>query len=572
MGPLPLPEVDVVVLGSGVAGLTAALTARLEGLDCMVIEHCDHIGGTSARSSGTVWVPDNPYMRAHGIKDDRARAERYMSALAGSGAEPLWRRFLDAAPKMIADLDARAGIGFSPFMQAPDYRQDCPGAAGGGRPLEPLSFDGRRLGDDFERLGQPLRELMLFSGMMVTRTEAAKLLDAWKSPSGAWLGLRLMARFLADRLFYSRGTRLVMGNALVARLLHALKKRQVPVITGARPEALETVDGRVSGVAIHLGGVRQTVAARRGVVLAGGGFPANAALRERYLPQPTPRYTPAAPGCDGSSIELAQRVGAALGPESTDNALWFPSSLSKRADGTQAVYPHIALDRAKPGGMIVNAAGKRFANEAVSYHEFVRAMYAANNEPAATVPCWLVCDRRFIRRYGLGIVRPATPYIEPYVRSGYLEKGRTIDELASRIDVPAAALAETLERFNGFARAGIDADFGRGETIYDRSNGDRSVGPNPCLGEIGTGAFYAVALWPTPLGTSLGLRADPDGRVLYENGMPIGGLYVCGNDMQSAFAGQYPGAGGQLGQAMAFGWLAARHLAGRPFNLTSDTI
>lgn len=560
-------ETDVVIIGSGVAGLTAALTARLEGLSCVVLEHCATFGGTSARSSGTVWIPDNPYLRERGITGDRAEAERYLCALAGTRTEPLWQRFLDAGPTMVSDLERRTGIGFSPYMHAADYRQDCPGAASGGRALEPLPFDGRRLGGEFGRLALPLRELMVFGGMMVTRAEAAKLLTAWKNPAAAWLGLRLTARYFADRLTHPRGTRLVMGNALVARLAEAVLARDGVIVTDAEVETLETEGGRVSGVVFRNEGRRQSITARRGVVLAGGGFPASPQLRERHLPRPTPRHTPAAPGCDGSSIALGQGAGAALGEDGIDNALWFPSSVAQRRDATVAVYPHIVLDRAKPGSIIVNAAGRRFANEAVSYHAFVREMYARNAEEASTVPCWLICDRRFIWRYGLGIIRPMTPYIEPYVRSGYVRKSRTLAGLAEEIGVPPAALAQTVERFNAFARTGVDEDFGRGQSSYDRSNGDPAIGPNPCLGPVGGhGALYAVALWPTPLGTSLGLRANADAQVLDGDGGVIAGLYACGNDMQSAFAGEYPGAGGQLGQAMTFGWLAARHMAGRAFS------
>jgi len=552
-------EADLVVLGSGAAGLTAALSAALEGLRPVVLEHQPVIGGTSARSSGTVWVPDNPQMRAAGITGDRALAENYLAALVGERADPaVWRAFLDAAPRMIADLDARAGIAFRPYPAAPDYRQELPGAAPGWRPLEPLAFDGRRLGHDFARLAPPLPELMLLGGMMVTRGEAMQLMRADRSPAAAWLGLRLVARHALDRLRHARGTRLVLGNALVARLLHALRARGVPVLTGVTAERLLLDGGRVAGVALT-GGAE--IRARCGVVLAGGGFPASPEWRAAHLPEPVAAHTPAAPGCDGSTLALGLAAGAVLGPSGQDNALWFPSSIATRADGSTAVYPHIVLDRAKPGGLVVNAAGERFVNEAVSYHEFVRAMYAANR-PGSNIPAWLVCDRAFVRRYGLGLIRPRTPSLRRFVDSGYLFEAPDLATLGARLGLPAGRLEATVARFNGFAATGRDEDFGRGNSLYDRSNGDATVTPNPCLGPLRQPPFHAVRLEPTPLGTSRGISADATARALDAAGRPVPGLFVCGNDMQSAFGGEYPGAGGQLAQGMTFGWLAARAAAG----------
>jgi succinate dehydrogenase/fumarate reductase flavoprotein subunit len=556
-------QTDLVVLGSGAGGMTAALTASLSGLQAVVLEHSDHIGGTSARSSGTVWVPNNRYLRAHGVEGDGEQAARYLASLIGERGDPfMWRAFLENATRMLDDLESRAGIGFRPYMAAPDYRQDHPGAAKGGRALEPLPFDGRTLGADFARIARPIPELMLFGGMMITRGEAAQLLRADRSLASMALGARLVGRYLRDRLLrYERGTRLVLGNALVARLFGALLDRGVSVLTGARTRRPIYADGRIGGVEAMLGGSPVTIEARRGFVLAGGGFPASASWRARPLPEPVAAFTPAAPGCDGSTIELGLAAGAALGPSGIDNALWFPSSIAQRTDGSIAVYPHIVLDRAKPGLIAVDHAGKRFVNEAVSYHEFVRAMYRANRETPA-IPAWLICDRDFIRRYGLGLIRPRTLNLRKYVASGYLHEAPTVGALADAIGLPADTLQYSIERLNASARTGIDEEFGKGGNIYDRNNGDSNVKPNPCLGPIAKPPFYAVAVLPTPLGSSLGLRADSHARVCNESGQPIPGLYVCGNDMQSAFGGEYPGAGAQLGQAMTFGWIAARHAAG----------
>lgn len=555
-------ETDVLVLGSGVAGLTAALTAVLAGQRVIVVEHQQVIGGTSARSSGTVWIPDNHYLREHGVLNDRELATRYLSSLvANQGAPEMWQAFLDNGPAMLVELEKSAGIAFRPYMHAADYRQDKDGAAPGGRALEPLAFDGRLLGADFERLGWPIREHMVFGGMMVTRAEALMLLRADRSLRALIIGVRLVGRFLLDRLSYARGTRLVIGNALVARLFKAASDRGAEVMTGVESRELIERDGRICGAVADAAGRKIRIEATRGVILAGGGFPADARLRKEHLPEPVAEFTAASEGCDGSTISLALRVGAALGADGLDNALWFPSSVAARPDGSTAVYPHIVLDRAKPGMIAVDQAGRRFVNEAVSYHEFVRGMYRANRDRPA-VPAWLICDHDCIRGYGLGLVRPRGFGLRKSVRSGYLTEAGCLEDLARRIGVPEKGLLETVERYNQYSATGVDPEFGKGETIYERANGDPDHKPNPCIGTVSKPPFYAVALYPTPLGTSRGLVADENGRVCDSRGEPINGLYVCGNDMQSAFGGEYPGAGGQLGQAMTFAWLAARHAAG----------
>ncbi|RCK32418.1 fumarate reductase [Thalassospira profundimaris] len=553
-------KTDLIILGSGVAGLTAALTASLAGLRCVVLEHTSGIGGTSARSSGTVWVPGNMYMRDAGIEDAELAA-RYVGTLVGNrGPEPMWRRFLEVAPRMQQDLAERARIDFRPFKTAPDYRQDVEGAASGWRPLEPLPYDGRKLGAMFDKLALPIPELMLFGKLMITRAEAQSLLKADRSIGSALLGLRLLGRYAVDRLKYRRGTRLVLGNALVARLLAACLENGVSVFTDVSVSGLVQENDRITGVSI--GNIDQSIIADKGVVMAGGGYPSSAAWRDRELPKPVAEFSPAAPGCVGSTIALARKVGAVLGTSGIDNALWFPSSVMTRQDGSKAVYPHIVLDRAKPGSIIVNQSGNRFVNEAVSYHEFVRGMYRANGTETC-IPAWMICSRNFIAKYGLGLIRPRTPFLGKYIKSGYLIEGGSLSELADKTGMPVDALEQTVAHFNAMAKNGKDQDFGRGETIYDRSNGDATHIPNPCLGVIENGPFYAVKLYPTPLGTSRGLATDTQSRVLDDTGNPIDGLYACGNDMQSAFGGEYPGAGAQLGQAMTFAWIAAHHAAGQ---------
>lgn len=552
---------DLIVVGGGVAGLTAALVAAIDGQRILLIEKSAQVGGTSATSSGTVWIADNAYQRREGITNDAALALQYLDALVGDRAgRALRKAYLNAGKEMLEFLEANTDLAFRPYPGQPDYRQDLPGAASGWRPLEPLPFDGRTLGGHFDEVRWPLRELMLFGGMMVTRGEITQLLKlgSW---GFFWLGAKLTARFAADRLRYKRGTRLVLGNALVARLYKNLLDRGGTVWLGCSTISLISADGRVRGLLVNRGGSEFSISARRGVVLAGGGFPANAELRERYLPSPVARYTPAFEGCIGETFELAQDVGAALGAPGEDNALWFPSSVATRRDGSTAVYPHIVLDRAKPGLIAVNEAGRRFVNEALSYHEFTRGMYRAHRQ-VPCIPAMLVCDRRFVWKYGLGMIRPRTPFLRSYVRSGYLHVAGSLGGLATKIGVDPTGLEETVRMHNEYARSGVDEEFGKGESLYDRSNGDPAHGPNPCIGLIGKPPYCAVAVVPTPLGTSLGLRTNAEAQVLDSAGEPIGGLYACGNDMHSAVGGEYPGAGSQLGLAMTFAYLAAKH-AGR---------
>jgi 3-oxosteroid 1-dehydrogenase len=552
---------DVVVLGSGVAGLTAALIASLRGLRALVIESSARVGGTSALSSGTVWIPDNPFQRAQGTMDDADAARVYLDALVGERADRSLREaFLVAGPRMLEEVAREAGIRFRVLATSPDYRQELPGAGQGGRPLEPEPFDGRLLGDWFERLRAPIRELTLFGGMMVTRAEAARLVRAYRSVDGLLLGGRLVLRYLADRVGHPRGTRLVLGNALVARLTRALVDRNVVIRTEQRTLRLVKQDGGVQGLVVRGRDGEQTIRTLRGVVLAGGGFPASAELRARHLPEPVAQYSAACESCTGETLALAQAVGGALGEPGLDNALWFPSSIATRADGTTAVYPHIALDRSKPGLVAVDAAGRRFVDEAVSYHEFTRAMYR-NHRSVPTIPALLVCDRRFVWKYGLGMIRPFTPSLRSFVDRGYLFMADSIDALARSVGVDAQGLAQTVALNNVDARTGIDTVFGKGGNAYDRFNGDPGHAPNPCLGPIDKPPFCAVGVYPTPLGTSLGLRTDAHARVLDAAGVAIPGLYACGNDMHSVFGGEYPGPGAQLGLAMTFGWIAANHAA-----------
>jgi succinate dehydrogenase/fumarate reductase flavoprotein subunit len=462
---------------------------------------------------------------------------------------------------MLAYLEQHIDLRWLMYDVQPDYDQKLPGATTGSRALMPRPFDGRTLGKDFDRLRGPIPEFMLFGGMMITRGEAARLLRIGRNLDSFLLGAKLCGRYILDRMRYRRGTRLVLGNALVAHLFKNLRDRQARIWYNAKTTRLISQNGRACGLVVQRNGTEVRVRANHGIVLAGGGFPASPELRERYFPRPVAQYTSAYQGCTGDTLLLAQEIGAALGSLGEENALWFPSSIATRKDGSTAVYPHIILDRAKPGLIAVNAAGRRFSDEASSYHKFVRAMYRSNRD-VPSIPAWLICDRRFVWKYGIGMISPLTPFLKPFVKCGYLHVADSVEELARKIGVDAEGLVETVRIHNEFARTGDDIDFGKGSNAYDRAYGDPEHLPNPCLGPINRPPYCAVAVLPTPLGTSLGLLTNVHAQVLESSGQPIEGLYACGNDMQNIFGGEYPGPGAQIGVGMAFGYIAAKHAIG----------
>ena len=550
---------DVVVLGGGGAGLAAALFASMMGLKPVVIESTEYLGGTTALSAGSVWIPGTPQGLAVNPDDTTARAAAYLAAASGVHGRPdMQRRFLELGPAAVAMLDAGSAVRLRAYPYHPDYLQELEGASLNGRVLEATPFDGRRLGAALGMVRPPIAAFTLFGGMMVDRTDIRHLLGARSSWESARHAAGLVLRHARDRLRGRRSTRMVMGNALIGALLHSLLERKVEIHLRTEVLALRRSDGRVVGVDVRGPGGPATVMAQGGVILAGGGFNRHPGLRGRLIPD-VEIFTPGAPGNRGGLIALALELGARLGDEGHGHAFWSPVSVRKETDGTEAIFPHFVLDRAKPGTLVVDQSGRRFLNESTSYTLFARAMIAAHGT-RRDMPCFLIADDRALRAYGLGMVRPGGWGARAARRSGYLVSGASLAELAARLGVDAVGLAATAARMNGFSASGVDPEFGRGSTAYQRNLGDPAFSPNPTLGPIVTAPFHAVRLYPGDIGASTGLVTNGDARVLGPDG-PIPGLFAVGNDMQSVMAGAYPGPGITLGPAIAFAYGAAQAIA-----------
>ncbi|PWK91902.1 FAD-dependent oxidoreductase [Fulvimonas soli] len=554
-----LSDFDVVVVGSGAGGLSAATTAALHGLKVLVIEKTALFGGSTAISGGTVWIPNNTLMEGVGLHDSRASAMRYLALTVGEGMRrELIEAYVDNGAAMLRFMHRHTAVRLASRAVAPDYYPDKEGWMPGGRALDPEPFDGRRLGPWFAWLRPPLHSFVALGGMMVNRRDIDHLMHMASSWPSFVHGSRLLFRYLGDRLRYPRGTRLVLGNALAASLLRSALDAGVTLWRHTRARELLVENGEVVGLQAEREGRPVTLRSRLGVVLASGGFGANAELRRRYVWPDAKHLSMAPEGNVGEGLDMAASVGASIVESNLDNAFLTPvSRMPDRPGGKQ--YPHLLMDRAKPGLIAVNAQGRRFVNEATNYHEFGRAMHRQSLAEAH-----LVVDSRFIRKYGLGLVRPGRfRPLGGFLRSGYLKKAGTLDELAALVGVPADALAEEVARQNRFAASGIDEDFGKGRSAYEHYLGDAGHRPNPCLGPIATPPFYAVTVHPGDIGTSRGLRTNERAQVLDRGGRAIPGLYACGSDMNSIMAGNYPGAGITLGPAMTFGYLIGKALAER---------
>ena len=553
-------ETDVLVFGSGASGMTAALVAKQEGLDVLLCEKTHHIGGTTAVSGGTIWIPGNAHAKRAGIADSIEAARRYLDGEIGADRRGLREAFLQSGAEAIDYLERHTALKFRVPNPYPDYHLKTPGAADAGRALQPIAFDARALGSDFALLREPRPGFTVLGGMMVNRDEAALLLRPWRSWRALAFTARTLLRHARDRARYPRGARLLIGNALAGRFFMSLKSSGVPYVLEARLDDLLIEDGRVQGATVTVDGRAMRIKARAGVVLATGGFAGSDAWRRRLMADTPSSAILAAPGATGDGIGAALRAGGRLEADPAGAAFWMPASILKRPGLPDIAFPHVIMDRARPGLVAVNRAGKRFVNEADSYHDFVVAMFRAD-AASPSIPAYLICDRSFVWRYGIGLVRPIWQRIGKYVRAGYMIEADSIEDLAHRTGIDARGLLATVAEHNRDALRGIDSAFGKGGNTLNLMYGDPEAKPNPCMRPIERPPFFAVPVYPAVLGTSAGLATDADARVLDAAGAPIEGLYACGNDQSSIMQGHYPGAGITLGPAIVFGYRASRHLS-----------
>lgn len=547
---------DLIVVGAGAGGMTAALVAALEGLKVVLCEASDQVGGTTATSAGTLWLPGNRQGVAVGHTDSVQEARRYLDALIDDpDVQGRREAYLATGDEALGYLQDRSAVAFASSGMHPDYLPQLPGAAVSGRAVSPLPFDGRLLGPDFRRVRPPLPEFMVLGGMMVGKADIAALLNRYRSWRDFNHSARLVLRYGWDLLRYPRGTRLVMGNALVARLFYSLRQARVDIRFGWRLLTLdlEHESGRVVGARFESPEGVHSLSATRGVVLATGGVGHHETLRQELDDSGLMVYPIASSSVRGEGLVAARNAGAAI-ERHVGNFFWQPVSRVMRSDGSTGLFPHLFLDRAKPGVIAVNGQGQRFVNEASSYHHFVEGMVAAH-----AVPAYLVCETAFVRRYGLGAIAPQTSDLTPWVEWRYLTVASTLAELAQQLQIPADTLEASVARYNEGARCGVDPDFGKGGSVFDRFNGDPHHAPNPCLAPIENGPFCALAIWPGDAASSAGLTTDVHGRVLDGQGRVLEGVYACGNDAASMMQGRYPGPGTTLGPAIVEGYRIAMH-------------
>jgi 3-oxosteroid 1-dehydrogenase len=546
-------EFDVVVVGSGAAGMTAALAAAKQGLDVVVLEKAACFGGSTARSGGGVWIPNNEALKAAGIEDTPERAREYLEAIVGD-VVPAERRdaYLDRGPEVVAFVQRHTPLRLQWVRDYSDYHPEAPGGRAGGRSCEPAALDGHVLGSELANLEPPYSPPPM--GVAITQADYRWLTLLARHPRGIVRVFSLGLRWLKGRV---TGKHLLsMGQALAAALRAGLLASDVPVRLNTPLVDLETDGDAVTGVVVLSDGEETVLRARLGVILASGGFEHNEEMRTKYQRAPIGTgWTVGAKANTGDGITAGMKLGAAV--DLMDDAWWGPSLPLTGG-------PWFALaERSRPGCLLVNTRGERFVNESAPYVEAVHAMYGEGDGPGEHIPTWLVFDQRYRNRYMFTGLGPRQPLPGRWFKAGIAAKASTLEKLAERTDVPAEALVATVKRFNGFARAGVDEDFQRGQSAYDHYYGDPRNRPNPSLGPLEIPPFYAIKIVPGDLGTKGGLRTDPHARVLREDSSVIDGLYAAGNASAAVMGRTYAGPGATIGPAMVFGYLAAEHLAAK---------
>jgi 3-oxosteroid 1-dehydrogenase len=542
-----MDEVDVVVAGSGAAGMTAALTAAHLGLSALVIEKAGSFGGSTARSGGGIWAPGNSVLRAAGVADTPEQARAYLAHVAEGVPAARREALLEYGPEMLGLVLAETPVRFAWVPGYADYYPEAPGGLSAGRSIEPVPLDGRQvLGAELARLARPY----LPSPVAITQAEY-RWLSLGRHPRGVRAAVRVAGRAARARL---RGQRVLsMGQALAAGLRAGLAASGVPVWLDTPLTGLEVTDGRVTGVRATRDGEPVLIRARRGVLLATGGFERNEDMRRQYQRAPIGTdWTTGATGNTGDGIRAGLDLGAATGL--MDDAWWGPSIALPGG-------PYFCLaERSLPGCILVNGAGQRFVNESAPYVDAVHAMYDADTPENPHIPAWLIFDQRYRDRYVFAGLPPHRPLPRRWYAAGSVVRADDLAGLAQAAGVDADGLVKTVARFNEFAAAGRDEDFGRGDSAYDRYYGDPRLA-NPNLAPLARPPFYAARIVPGDLGTKGGLCTDEYARVLRADGTPMEGLFAAGNASAAVMGHSYAGAGATIGPAMTFGYIAARTMA-----------
>lgn len=563
-------EYDLVIVGSGGGGMCAALAAKSAGLSAVVLEKRHVIGGSTGFSGGLWWVPNNSVTKRAGVEDSAELGRTYMDAVIdfhGKGSNDSRRAaFIEQSPKMVDFLE-REGMKFYYADGWADYYDDRAGGQSRGRSIMADPYDLNDLGSWKDRVSLygPSRGLPLGSSELVQMFMFKRSLKAFR------ILLKLAGKMAINKL---RGRNVVAsGGAIQSRMLALALERNIPVFTDCHVQRLVEEDGRIAGVEGERDGKRFSVRARHGVLVNSGGFARNDAMRQKLQRHPiSAKWTNANPGDTGEVLEEMMRIGADT--ENLDLSVWIVTSLN--ADGSAPVgatgkdgivYPFMHnADISSPHLMIVDRTGHRYMNEAQSYVEMGETMYERDALNGKTIPSWAIFDRRHMKRYFWGPIAPGAKPIKRWLETGFLIQANSISELAGKTGIDEAGLAATVKRFNGFARDGVDQDYGKGGRAYDLWRGDPSHRPNPCLGEISKAPFYAIRLFPSDVGTYGGVVTDEKARVLRADGSIIPGLYAAGNCTSSVMGRSYPGAGASIAASFAFGFIAAQDVAARATN------
>ncbi|WP_413804542.1 FAD-dependent oxidoreductase [Streptomyces sp. OE57] len=556
-------DCDLLVIGSGAGGLSAAVTAAWHGLKVVVVEKDPVCGGATAWSGGWMWTPRHPLAHAEGFVEDVDQPRTYLKNVLGKDFdEARVNAFLEAAPYMVGFFHEHTALRFVNGAKIADIQGWQPGASTGGRQVGPKPINARRLSRSLRRKLRPQMYETSFLGMgIMAGPDLQHFLHATTSVKGFFHAAWRVAFHVLDLITHRRGMQLVNGPALVARLAKSAEDLGVKLYVNAPATRLLTEDSQVRGAVVSTQEGEVAIRARRGTVLATGGFPHDDQRRRALFPKGTgvDHKTLAPAATTGDGIRLAEEVGGVLDSTGASPAAWCPVSTIRLPNGRTGTFPHI-VDRGKPGLIAVMRDGRRFVNEANGYYDYATAMIDAT-PPGDEAVSWLVCDHRFQRRYPFGMAKPFPIPQWPYLRNGYMTRGRTLEELAQACGIDPVQLRRTVEEFNQHARRGEDPAFHRGATAFNRGSGDHAHGPNPSLAPLEKGPFYAIRVQPGSFGTFAGLRTDGHARVLNANGDPIPHLYAAGCDQANVMGGHYPSGGINIGPAMTFGYVAARHAA-----------